>query len=393
MPNTTVKGTWLFVSVLLALMSAFTLYTLFVNSFGMTVISDLDSAQPLVVEKGLHVPRRDLETISTDDALSEGVSIPSIIQSIPATDTHKEFTFYVGMDQIQQIYNQSLSQIEPILNSKSIQNDRCDHKGRVFVLGIMKTGTTSMTKALASLGYKCSSDSCIHLGNWWHFVDTTHLWQPLEVIVLSMLNMTDLLEDQYLRETQRALAFGDSPWCFLYPLWDRWYPDSKYILMTRKDDNTYVNSYVKYLKKYGKKYANKGLSDEEFGLIALRRYHVHNQMVREYFKDRPDDLLEIGMGTGEDVWGKMTSFLGCSKPPKRGFPHENKSGGRSKKGKHVPVNVNVNDSAWDWRLKWGDNIPFMTRNPDKSHQIRVKSRREFVFDWNSFIVDELKPDE
>eukprot|EP01084_Bolivina_argentea_P148684 259909_1 len=123
--------------------------------------------------------------------------------------------------------------------------------------------------------------------------------------------------------------------------------------MTRKDNQTYVNSYLRYLKRYGKKHVNKGLTDNEFGSLALRRYHLHNQMIREYFKDRPNDLLEIKVGVknaGQDEWDPIIKFLGCNKPAK-GFPHENKSNNKGR-GRHQtpnnPVIVNEKDDKWNW---------------------------------------------
>jgi hypothetical protein len=56
--------------------------------------------------------------------------------------------------------------------------------------------------------------------------------------------------------------------------------------------------------------------------IARRRYLSHIQEIRDYFKDRPDDLLEICWENG-DGWEKLANFLG--KPvPQEPFPHRNK---------------------------------------------------------------------
>ncbi len=76
---------------------------------------------------------------------------------------------------------------------------------------------------------------------------------------------------------------------------------------------------MRYLTKYGKKFVNKGLNNEEFGLIALRRYDLHNERVRNYFKNRQNDLLEIVVGDMNDEninvnpWDKIVTFLGCKK--------------------------------------------------------------------------------
>ncbi len=63
-------------------------------------------------------------------------------------------------------------------------------------------------------------------------------------------------------------------------------------------------------------YGQKGFDAEVF----LERYRRHNREVREYFKDRPDDLLEMDMDSGQN-WDELCRFLG--KPvPACAYPRE-----------------------------------------------------------------------
>ena len=56
--------------------------------------------------------------------------------------------------------------------------------------------------------------------------------------------------------------------------------------------------------------------------IYIERYEQHNREVREYFKDRPDDLLVFRLTEG-DGWKKLCTFLG-EPVPGTPFPHKNR---------------------------------------------------------------------
>jgi hypothetical protein len=56
--------------------------------------------------------------------------------------------------------------------------------------------------------------------------------------------------------------------------------------------------------------------------IWLRTYILHTERVKEYFNDRPDDLLIVDWEDG-DGWDELCEFLG-SEIPDREFPHANK---------------------------------------------------------------------
>lgn len=250
-----------------------------------------------------------------------------------------------------------------------------------------------MNAALAGLGYKCYGDSCIHVGNWDVLKDPIHLWQPPEVINLSILRLRTLWS-RYLKDSYYGLNFGDSPWCFLYPIMDRLYPNSKFILSKRKDDKTYINSYLKYLRKNKKNYALKGFTDGEFSALAVRRYHFHNEMVEQYFKDRPEDLMVVTVDEENPdipLMERLNRFLGCDERDRK-FPRKNRAGGRGK-----PIEI---DPLWlDWKMTFnisaGDEytvIPYVKGSDNGDLSVHFASRDDFVLDFKTFLVNELHDD-
>lgn len=56
--------------------------------------------------------------------------------------------------------------------------------------------------------------------------------------------------------------------------------------------------------------------------VYRKRFVEHRDEVREYFADRPDDILSLNLSAG-DGWLKLVTFLGDLLPP---FPHRNKRG-------------------------------------------------------------------
>ena len=55
----------------------------------------------------------------------------------------------------------------------------------------------------------------------------------------------------------------------------------------------------------------------------MARYRRHNAEVREYFKDRPGDLLVMNMSKGAG-WKELCGFLNC-KAPSAPYPIEFKT--------------------------------------------------------------------
>ncbi|ETO32953.1 hypothetical protein RFI_04154 [Reticulomyxa filosa] len=294
-----------------------------------------------------------------------------------------------------QIYEQLQAQLQGYAQGgprvMEPRNGLCKHQGKVFIIGLMKTGTTSVAKALDILGYKCSKKSCIHLGLWKYVSDTTMVWKSINDIIMDIFQHPQLLQS-FRKDTFGALAFGDSPWCFLFPIFDQWYPNSKFILTVRDSHVQMAVSHINYLKRTGKSYAKSGLLDEEFAMLVARRYELHNQFVIDYFqkRNRSHDLLVLNLDakppshsssslystlssfllskrqsrTGHQIlveywkWKPLINFLGCN--PKiiylYPFPHMNKS-----KSSRIDI-TQLSDAAslsmpvLNWRLYFGATV-------------------------------------
>ena len=172
---------------------------------------------------------------------------------------------------------------------------------RVFCIGWHKTGTSTLGLALIRLGYSvvgCRMD------------------------MIHPLCRGDL--DSVLDVAGQFDALQDVPWAALYRELDRRYPGSRFILTVR-DEDAWLKSARRHFKGsdiplhkwlYGE---GRLVGNEE---CYLQRYRRHNVEVREYFRDRHDDLLIMNLAEGGG-WEVLCDFLG-QPVPRRAFPHANK---------------------------------------------------------------------
>jgi len=189
---------------------------------------------------------------------------------------------------------------------------------RVFGIGWHKTATTSLAKAFEILGLKA-----LH-------------WSPT-------LHRSLIYGERDLREVKDNYMLCDFPVPLVYPLLDEMNPGSKFILTTRegdswlksivshmgleaesirrmhkrkKDTPDFPGGHAAHLCAYGTTRLDEGL--------FLRRFNAHNNEVREYFSERPDDLLTIDISKPEDDkerWQRIIDFLGMRIPlPQEAYP-------------------------------------------------------------------------
>lgn len=183
---------------------------------------------------------------------------------------------------------------------------------KVFGIGMYKTGTTSLGRALEILGYRTTY-------RFWRLIDDWRAYFDLDP------GPWRRFEYEIRREAADYDAFADAPWLYLYEDLDRWYPDSKFILTVRKDAKSAAESdwgmwqrsgFVDRLVERGDQVPTQA----QF----IRRYEDHNARVLDYFQDRADDLLVVCWETEERPWERLCEFLGCSDVPTRPFPHANR---------------------------------------------------------------------
>jgi sulfotransferase family protein len=181
---------------------------------------------------------------------------------------------------------------------------------RLFGIGMHKTGTTSLHDALNIL----SLDSA----HWKSVRWAKNIWNEMRE-----LGRSPTLEQHY--------ALSDLPITILFRQLDAAYPGSKFIL-TLRDENQWLESVRNHWGRFNNwKHTWKKedkfthvIHQEVYGQtdfeesVFLSRYRRHNAEVREYFKDRPEDLLVMDMSLGAG-WGLLCGFL--DKPiPKVPYP-------------------------------------------------------------------------
>ena len=103
------------------------------------------------------------------------------------------------------------------------------HNSKVFVIGLNKTGTTSLGKALKILGYR---HICCH-----------RIELIEDIIIQKNFDRIYEIADQY-------DAFEDWPWPLAYRELSQKYPDAKFILTMRKSPEVWFKSLFHHAKLY-----------------------------------------------------------------------------------------------------------------------------------------------
>lgn len=180
-------------------------------------------------------------------------------------------------------------------------------ENKVFGVGWAKTGTTTLGRCFEILGYD-------------------HQSQRLDLV--HDLRDGDL--SRIRRQAEQKESFEDWPWIILFRELDEMFPGSKFVLTTREPES-WVGSYMNMLRTqdeasdelheirrtlYGLPFPN--VTEEQL----LDRYSRHNREVKQYFSDRPDDLLVVSWEEG-DGWEELCGFLG-TEVPDTPFPHANR---------------------------------------------------------------------
>ncbi|MEO1132059.1 MAG: sulfotransferase [Cyanobacteria bacterium J06639_1] len=112
-------------------------------------------------------------------------------------------------------------------------------------------------------------------------------------------------------------SFEDWPWPLVYQQLDRAYPGSKFVLTKRKDPQTWYKSLCKHAQRTGPTELREVIygfaMPQQHQAEHIEFYNAHLQSVRDYFRDRPQDLLEICWEEG-DGWPELADFLGLEDP-------------------------------------------------------------------------------
>ena len=185
---------------------------------------------------------------------------------------------------------------------------------KIFEVGIMRTGTTSLGLAYEILGFK--HKGCDHILN-------EELNEKEDYnILFDVIDKYDAFEDVPCQSVEVKIL-------------DEKYPNSKFILLER-DDESWIKS-LEYWSSPGLKenedwktwikfdrelVTERWVTDRD-NLIKEHLDYKHEKynIVKEYFRNRPDDLLVMNICGGEG-WEVLCLFL--NKPiPSVSFPKLN----------------------------------------------------------------------
>ena len=189
---------------------------------------------------------------------------------------------------------------------------------KVFGLGLNKTGTTSLGKALNLLGIKT-----IH----YPFKQATYDELRAGNYRLSILNSYQ--------------GIVDTPVAPYYPQLDREYPGSKFIFTVREPESWLrsIEAHWPVMRQWCERDPQFGrftdfISAAVYGCIEYHRdrflyaYETHERNVLHYFRNRPEDLLVMDVCRG-DGWESLCPFLGLETPADL-FPHSNRGKDRDR---------------------------------------------------------------
>lgn len=192
---------------------------------------------------------------------------------------------------------------------------------KIFGIGLNKTGTTTLESCGKILGYSCTS------------CNKNLLNDVIKKDFTSIGNTVDKFD-----------FFQDWPYPLIYKELDNMYPNSKFILTIRNNEETWLNSLkchslrthpVNHCRKlaYGYNYPH------HFEKEHIDFYINHNRKVHEYFTNRRGDFLEICWENG-DSWEKLCSFLG-EEVPNHAFPHSNKGNKQKINQEYFQMNISL----------------------------------------------------
>lgn len=208
--------------------------------------------------------------------------------------------------------------------------DRESSVGKIFGVGLSRTGTGSLNAALEILGYRA-----------WHFpiiMQNSSAKARRRYRMdkwMSELFNKPFFEGDFVKGTDNKLAFDsrplnewdaatDLPVARFFRQLDVAFPGSKFILTVRDEDswlescrNFFSPGAHRIFKWQQLHYEVYGANEfDESGFRGAMRKHVED--VRNYFMDRQDDFIELNIVGGEG-WEKLCHFLGKD-IPNEAFP-------------------------------------------------------------------------
>jgi hypothetical protein len=187
-------------------------------------------------------------------------------------------------------------------DTHQISNSEIIPRPKVFVIGLSRTGTTSLGDALELLSYRRTG---------WEDIRSRFLFRAYSRHDLSFL----------IDRTFNFDAFEDLPWSLVYKEMASLYSDAKFILTLRKSEDAWLKSIKRHTKcrKWDGHETIYG-AEEATGHegVYLDAYRNHTDSVREFFAlpGRESRLLEFVIDQPDvskgERWSRLCEFLGIS---------------------------------------------------------------------------------
>ena len=177
---------------------------------------------------------------------------------------------------------------------------------KVFCIGLNKTGTTSIGKALEILGFhkRKSYDS-----------DLVKHW--------SQNNFEPILQ-----AAKEHNNLEDWPWPLVYQRMAKEFPEAKFILTKRNSAEDWYYSLCKHMQRTGFSETSKLVyghyMPHDFKEEYIHFYQSHNKAVTSFFKGKNNQNLLVLNVTAEKSWESLCEFLNLPLPD-ADFPHLNKA--------------------------------------------------------------------
>jgi len=189
---------------------------------------------------------------------------------------------------------------------------------KVFGIGLNKTGTTSLGKALEILGFE-KHQSCN--------LDLTKEWAANNLKAILSI-------------AEKNNNFEDWPWPLVYKEIYKEFKDAKFILTKRSSADKWYESLCKHSLETGptefRKLIYGHYMPHDFKEEHVNFYNQHNKEVISFFnQNAPEKLLVISFEEGKN-WEKLCSFLKKDVPEVE-FPLLNKSKAATKHNSAIQV--------------------------------------------------------
>jgi hypothetical protein len=177
---------------------------------------------------------------------------------------------------------------------------------KIFCIGLPKTGTTSLGKAFDILGLSHN--------------EATDSTLAIRDICNASYN--------YIREQISVYdAFEDTPYHLIYDWLHYNYPEAKFILTERLNEDKYLQSLLNESNEKKNSGIHQLKKSAQFGFPLIKDneeevkafYLNHNKTIKERF----DNVLVMNFEKG-DSWKELCEFLELP-IPEINFPHENKT--------------------------------------------------------------------